>query len=160
MKPEFHSSFYYKDKLIRLDWHNLIGQVVPNLPWQQVYAVGDLNGKVPLVEYEHDSPNLPGGRVEPGETVDQAIKREIYEELNMSVTRWYPIGYQHLIEPDGAEVYQLRVYAKLERVGEFIRDPGGGVIGSRLVELSDLATQLGYDKLTLDAIIRGAKEYF
>jgi hypothetical protein len=50
------------------------------------------------------------------------------EECNMRVIEWQPLGYQHLTKPDGKQIFQFRVYAKLEKIGELVNDPGSGVI--------------------------------
>ena len=40
------------------------------------------------------------------------------EECNMRVIEWQPLGYQHLTKPDGKQIFQFRVYAELEKIGE------------------------------------------
>jgi 8-oxo-dGTP pyrophosphatase MutT (NUDIX family) len=160
MTPTFKSSFEYDGKVIKLEWFDLIGQKLPDIEWDQVYIVGDLDGKVPVVTFaEGGHVNLPGGHVEPGETVEQALHREILEELNMKITDWQLLGYQHLTEPDGKQANQLRVYAKLEKIGEFTNDPGGTVNGHILVDLEDLNNYIEYDR-TGEQLIKLAKPFF
>ncbi len=56
-----------------------------------------------------------------------------------------PIGYQKLTRPwDNTPTYQFRVYAVLEKIDDFINDPGGSVIDHRLVELDDLNNFIKY----------------
>ncbi|MCC2683450.1 MAG: hydrolase, partial [Paenibacillaceae bacterium] len=46
------------------------------------------NGSVLLIEYEENSQyhyNLPGGGAEPGETITDALKRELKEEASTEV---------------------------------------------------------------------------
>ncbi|MEI6054311.1 MAG: NUDIX domain-containing protein [Candidatus Saccharibacteria bacterium] len=139
MKPDLLDSFEYHGEHIDVEWFDVLSKdKIPNLPWQQVYAVGDLSGKVPIVMYENDNDNLPGGKTEPGETPDQTIKREIQEEINCSVISWEPLGYQCCSVKGGDKVYQLRVFAKLEKNGEFESDPGGSVIGYHTINIDDL----------------------
>lgn len=82
MKPEIESSFIYNKQKILANWYTVTTKSrIPDLPWQQVYAIGNLNGQVPLItsltcEKEF---NLPGGRTEPGETIEQTIAREMIE---------------------------------------------------------------------------------
>ena len=104
MQPDLRISFNYDSQNIVADWYTVTDKSqIPDLPWQQVYAIGNLDGQVPLItgltcEKEF---NLPGGHTEPGETIEQTIAREMIEECNMRVIEWQPLGYQHLTEPDG-----------------------------------------------------------
>ena len=121
MQPDLRTSFNYDSQNIVSDWYTVTDKSqIPDLPWRQVYAIGNLDGQVPLItsltcEKEF---NLPGGRTEPGETIEQTIAREMIEECNMRVIEWQPLGYQHLTKPDGKQIFQFRVYAKLEKIGE------------------------------------------
>lgn len=145
--PDLKDSFVYDGETYQVDWFDVSPeQPVPDLQWRQVYAIGNLDGKVPLVCYERaEKPyNLPGGTVEPGESVEQALYRELEEEINMRPTAWHPIGYQVVTEPDGKQVMQLRVYAELQKLGEFVNDPGGSVIGNKLIDVHELNTYIDY----------------
>lgn len=91
MQPDLRTSFNYDSQNIVADWYTVTDKSqIPDLLWQQVYAIGNLNGQVPLItsltckkEF-----NLPGGRTEPGETIEQTITREMIEECNMRVIEW------------------------------------------------------------------------
>ena len=162
MKPEIESSFIYNGQKILANWYTVTAKNrIPDLPWQQVYAIGNLNGRVPLItsmtcEKEF---NLPGGRTEPGETIEQTIAREMIEECNMRVIEWQPLGYQHLIEPDGKQIFQFRVYVKLEKIGKFVNDPGGGVIKNTMVDLSQVNSLIKYGEIG-ERMVKLAKKYF
>ncbi len=72
---------------------------------------------------------FPGGRIEPGETYEDALKREIREESNMEVLSFVPLGYQKGSRSgQGVFSYQLRYVCKVRPYGDFIADPAGGVI--------------------------------
>lgn len=144
-KPDLIEYIEYEGKQIKINWFDLVGKDLPNIEWSQVYAIGDLNGLVPIVHYEKHHDNLPGGRTEPGETVEQTLIREMDEELKMKVNSWELIGYQEWIEIDtGKKGRGLRVYAKLIKEEEFINDPGGPVIGHSLIQLEDLNNRIDY----------------
>ncbi|PKL31584.1 hypothetical protein CVV43_01790 [Candidatus Saccharibacteria bacterium HGW-Saccharibacteria-1] len=138
--PDLIREFEYKGSQIRVEWFDLVGKDVPDLKWERIYAIGDIDGLVPVVCYENDHDNLPGGGVEPGETAEQALIREIDEELNMGVVSWRPLGYQSWTEisPNPKTSLSLRVCAKFVKKGEFENDPGGAVIGYKLVPLEKL----------------------
>ena len=162
MQPDLRTSFNYDSQNIVADWYTVTNKSqIPDLLWQQVYAIGNLNGQVPLItsltckkEF-----NLPGGRNEPGETIEQTIAREMIEECNMRVIEWQPLGYQHLTEPDGKQIFQFRVYAKLEKIGEFVNDPGGGVIKNTIVYLSQVNSLIKYGEIG-ERMVKLAKKYF
>ena len=162
MQPDLRTSFNYDSQNIVADWYTVTDKSqIPDLPWQQVYAIGNLDGQVPLItgltcEKEF---NLPGGHTEPGETIEQTIAREMIEECNMRVIEWQPLGYQHLTEPDGKQIFQFRVYAKLEKIDEFVNDPGGGVIKNTLVDLSQVNSLIKYGEIG-ERMVKLAKKYF
>lgn len=162
MEPTLSSSFVYEGQTILVDWYEVSDkQNIPNLNWQQVYAIGNLNGKVPLVtnagsEKPH---NLPGGKTEPGESIEQTLRRELIEECNMSVLSWQPLGYQILTEPDGKKVAQFRVYAELEKIGEFVEDPAGSVTKNTLVGINEVNDMINYGDVG-ELMIKSAKKFF
>lgn len=162
MQPDLRTSFNYDSQNIIADWYTVTDKSqIPDLPWQQVYAIGNLDGQVPLItsltcEKEF---NLPGGRTEPGKTIEQTIAREMIEECNMRVIEWQPLGYQHLTEPDGKQIFQFRVYAKLEKISKFVNDPGGGVIKNTMVDLSQVNSLIKYGEIG-ERMVKLAKKYF
>lgn len=82
---------------------------------------------------------FPGGRIEKGETYEDALRREIKEESNMQIISFLPIGYQKgskIGQNDFA--YQLRYVCKVKPYGEFVSDPAGGVIKAiKLIDPSE-----------------------
>ena len=156
--PIIKSSFIYEGNQILIDWFDVDSKdEIPDLPWQQIYVIGDVGGKVPLVYYAHGRENLPGGHTEHGETLEQTLCREVQEELNMRVIEWRPIGYQVLTNPDGKVDYQFRAVAKLEKLGEFAGDVGGSVIGYRLVDIDEVNQRIGYGDVGEHMIDRAKK---
>ena len=85
--------------------------------------------------------------------------RSMIEECNMHVIEWQPLGYQHLTEPDGKQIFQFRVYAKLEKIGKFVNDPGGGVIKNTMVDLSQVNSLIKYGEIG-ERMVKLAKKYF
>lgn len=162
MKPTLSSSFVYEGQTILVDWYEVTKkQNIPDLDWQQVYAIGSIDGQVPLVTNKGaEKPyNLPGGKVEPGETIEQTLKRELIEECNMRVMSWQPLGYQILTEPDGRKVAQFRVYAEFEKIAEFVSDPAGSVVKNTLVGIDQVNQLIDYGDVG-EEMIKLAKSYF
>jgi ADP-ribose pyrophosphatase YjhB (NUDIX family) len=79
----------------------------------------------------------PGGGVEPGETVEQAVAREVREEGNMRVLFQQLVGVQELWRGDGPRKIQTRSFAVVEPYGPFVRDPDGDVTDILLIEPAD-----------------------
>ncbi len=78
---------------------------------------------------------LIGGTIEPGETFEQTLKREIQEESNMEVLNFMPIGYQKVTDTrDNSFVYQLRYVCTARPYGPFISDPAGSITAIKLVD--------------------------
>lgn len=147
--PAIVEWFEYDGKKYRMEFYRIKNKNdIPKLPWGQIYAVGNYSGKVPVVKYEAHKDNLPGGGVEAGESLEDAIDRELREEINMSIVDWEPLGYQkNISETDGEVSYQFRIYAKLKKIGEFHEDLGGVVIGYHLVDIDDLNTAIQWGQL-------------
>jgi len=142
--PLFKSFFIYKENRYDVEFFEISSDELPDLPWSQVYAVGNFLNKVPIVKYAKAKDNLPGGGVKAGESVDEALRREMLEELNMKVVSWYPLGYQKVTSKKGEVGFQLRVYAELTRNGAFRKDPDGSVIGHELVDIKDVNEHIEY----------------
>jgi 8-oxo-dGTP pyrophosphatase MutT (NUDIX family) len=148
-KPIIVESHSYRGTEYNVEFYSIRGEI-PNLPWSGVSIIGNYKGKVPIVTYpfekEWEYPlAIPGGHVEKNESVDAAIKREMLEETNMIVTNWEPIGYEKVTLDKNNFIYELKVYAKLTKKGNFINDPGGHVNGYILMDIKHIneATKRG-----------------
>ena len=154
-ESEAKNSFDYEGRKITAEWFLVRSKTeIPDLPWQQVYAIGEIDGKVPIVHYDDRKNNLPGGHTEPGENMEETLRREIREELNMRVLNWEPIGYQKCTSPDGTIEYQFRVFARLEKIGEFTGDVDGSVIGHSLVNIDEVNSHIKYGNIGEVMIMR------
>lgn len=145
-----NSSFTYKGVCYSVVFKSLINKRVPNKNWGQVYAVGRINNQVPIVKYNKKgfiSFNLPGGGTESGESYEETLRRELLEELNMRVLDFEPIGYQINVASNGKKYYQLRVFATLEKVGDFKKDVGGSVIGYELENIQTLNDRINWGEV-------------
>lgn len=78
----------------------------------------------------------PGGRVEKGETVLDAVRREVKEETNMNVLHQRIIGCQDITEPQGV-VSQTRSICIVEAFGPFLGDPNGDITKIELIDPKD-----------------------
>ncbi len=102
-----------------------------------VHAYCFCDGKLVLVyaeEKKYWSP--PGGAVEIGESIREAVTREVKEETNMRVISQKIIGYQEVIEPKGISV-QTRSVCIVEPYGPFVSDSDGDITKIMLIVPSD-----------------------
>jgi ADP-ribose pyrophosphatase YjhB (NUDIX family) len=102
-----------------------------------VHAFCFCNGKFVIVfnnEKKYWTP--PGGAIEPGETYEQAVIREVQEETNMKVLRQELIGFQDIYEPNRT-VRQTRSFCIVEPYGDFISDPDEDITEIKLIDPKD-----------------------
>lgn len=160
-KPDFISEYEFRGHIIDVSWFDVLKKEdIPDLQWHQVYIIGDYQGKVPIVMYPHSQDNLPGGGIELGESLGQAMSREIAEELNMKVTDWEPLGYQTCVHLETGEISnQFRAYAKLEKIGDFTSDPGGNVSGYKFIKPDDLNDYIKYGMVG-ERLLANSRRYF
>lgn len=101
---------------------------------KQAYAVCFFNGKMVIVFHgKRKDWTLVGGSIEPGESLEDCLKREIQEESNMKVIDFKPIGYQMIKTGDNV-IYQLRYMCIVEPYGEFISDPAEKITEIKAIE--------------------------
>lgn len=108
-----------------------------NLPQDKIKSICAFcycDGKFVVVNNESQWEPV-AGHVEPNETVDDALIREVQEESNMKVLKFFPVGYQYI---NGQDIYQTRYFCVVEPYGPFVADPDGDVTEIKLVEPSTL----------------------
>ena len=78
----------------------------------------------------------PGGAVESGETIEEAVTREVLEETNMRVLKQKVFGYLETFEPE--KTIQTRSVCIVKPIGDFVRDPDGDVTEIKLINSKDI----------------------
>ena len=102
-----------------------------------VHAYCFCGGKLVLVYAKEKGTWTPaGGGVETGESVEEAVIREVKEETNMKVLKQQIIGYQEVFEPDRIHV-QTRSFCLVEPYGPFVSDPDGDITEIKLIDPAD-----------------------
>jgi 8-oxo-dGTP diphosphatase len=102
-----------------------------------VHAYCFCDGKLVLVYAEKKGYWTPaGGAIEKGESVEEAVTREVKEETNMKVLKQKIIGYQEVFEPDRIHT-QTRSVCIVEPYGPFISDPDGDITEIKLIDRED-----------------------
>jgi ADP-ribose pyrophosphatase YjhB (NUDIX family) len=102
--------------------------------------VFDDRGRVLLVERDHPPGQgrwtVPGGKLEPGETLAQAVAREVREETGLMAEIGPLVGVVERI----AEGYHYVILDYLARVVAGALDPGSDARNARFVDDAELAT--------------------
>ncbi len=80
-----------------------------------------------------------GGGVEPGETYEEAVVREVHEESTMNLLKQQLVAFQESIHPDrpNKTITQTRSVCLVEPYGEFTGDPDGDVTEIKLIKPTD-----------------------
>lgn len=106
---------------------------------------------------KRDSWTPPGGGVEPGEYVVDAMIREVKEEANMKVLKWAFVGYQDIFEQKGNST-QARFVCIVEPYGDFTEDPDeGDVTEMKLIDPKDYKEYFDWGEIG-DHIMKRALE--
>lgn len=81
----------------------------------------------------------PGGGVEPSETIEEAVVREVLEETNMRVIKQKLIGTLEVFELEQTK-FQVRLVCIVEPVGPFVvdTDPEGDITEIKLIDPKDI----------------------
>ena len=89
----------------------------------------------------------PGGKIERGESIDQAIIRELLEETNTRPIYITPLGYQYVTSEGKEPFYRLRFLCEVEKIGDFAVDPDGEIRFCKEVPLEELINYVHKDAL-------------
>lgn len=87
---------------------------------------------------------LIGGSIEPGETFEQTLIREVKEESNMRVIKYWPVGFQHILPLD---VCQLRYCCIVEPFGPFASDPDGDISEIKFIKPQNFTDYINWGKI-------------
>lgn len=98
----------------------------------------------------------PGGAIEPGETYEQAVIREVQEETNMKVLHQELIGFQDIYEPSRT-IRQTRSFCIVEPYGDFVSDPDEDITEVKLIDPKDFKQYFNWLKIG-DRIMERALE--
>lgn len=86
-----------------------------------------------------------GGHIEPNESIEEALKREVLEEGGMELSEWKPYGYYKIIQKEGALDEFKRRYPKTAYIlfylakGRQVRKPfGKDVISVQKIDATEL----------------------
>ena len=126
------------------------GQVIPFV-YRDIDSLDELRGEkinstraycfcgdklVVVYEEKKGTWGPPGGAIEIGETVEEAVVREVLEESNMRVLKQAVFGYLEAFEP--VHALETRSVCIVEPAGPFVGDPDGDVTEVTLIDPKDI----------------------
>ncbi len=142
----------------------LVDELPDDAPTTSVHLVAFYRGQLLLVKDKRGSYGFPGGRLDPGETREQAMNREIYEEANANVEPNYRLF--AAIKIDYSARLQGRYYANpfsyltmyvgnIRAIEPFNGDPAGVVVERALLNRKECEYYLQeHDQILLLAAIK------
>ena len=150
--------------MVKFTWFKK--ELPTNLDIRQVYGiVFSDNGNI-LLQIDKNKYNLTGGKPELFDSnLEETLKREYIEELNIEIKDIYYLGYL-LVEEDSKEKYaQVRMIARIKKIGNIRPDKDNGKIYKRfMANIKNVKKYLNYSGLAgnqlIDDAIKMAKEKY
>ena len=144
-----------------------IDRLPEDAPVTSVHIVPFYRGQVLVVKDRRGSYGFPGGRLDPGETREQAMNRELYEEANASVEPDYQlfaaIKIEYTVKLPGRQYPNLFSYlamfvGKVRAIEPFTGDPAGVVLERAFLNQKECEYYLQeHDKILLREAIKKMK---
>jgi len=116
--------------MAKFSWHE--GEVPEWMQIKQVYGLVFTNdGRLLLLTEEKEGKtkySLAGGRPESyDDGIEGTVRRELVEEINVTINTPVIVGYQRVDEEDGTAPFaQVRMVALIDKIGEARPDPDTG----------------------------------
>ncbi len=135
-------------------------------PITQVYGIvfNDKNEVIICRESNSGSWIIPGGHPEEGESIEQTLKRELQEEVDVEIEDIKPLGVQKVTFPDDVNsdkaIYQVRCIAKLKKLNSQTPDPANGNTWERkFIPASEITNYVKWGK-TGEVMFKDAVEVY
>jgi len=151
MQPTNETKFQFGDKEILFrEYFDDNFSDIETTPSQSLGIILNEKNEVLLVSADEKWWGLPGGTIEEGETPEQALVREVYEETAVVIDDQQIIPFFYVMSyeiRDGELFYettQLRYISKVVRIDKFIKDPGGLQQFRKFVSIDEIDKELSW----------------
>ncbi len=132
-------------------------QVPDDLKVTQVYGIVFSDDGRIILRIEDGKYQLTGGHPKDFEKYEETLQREYIEEVNISLKDIYYLGYLLVTEDSKEQYAQVRMIARINKIGEKRPDIDNGKIYDRkLVSLDKVKEYLNYDGIAGNAMIDDA----
>ena len=156
------TSCHVKDKTpnsMTKDKKIAIPVTIISCPPMKIFSVRFYKNKLVIVYADKkDTWTPPGGHIEPGETYQEAVAREVMEESNMKVLYQEMIGFLDVYEPERI-VRQVRSFCVVEPYGDFEKDPDGDIFEIKLIDPKDYKKYINWGEIGDHLIVRALGMY-
>lgn len=137
-------------------------------PITQVYGVVfNEKGEILIARETSDSKwQIPGGRPEKGESIEEIIARELLEEVDVKAGKIYPLGVQKIEMPgnankkEGDTFYQARCVIELDELLAQTIDPDKGHVWGRMFVPAEKVTEYVKWGITGEAMFTDAIKFW
>ena len=121
--------------------------VPENIEIKQVYGIlFSQDGKI-LLRVEDNKYKLTGGKPEPKENIEETLKRECVEEINVEIEEIHYLGFFLVEEKEIPPYAQVRMIAKIKSIGKSRPDLDNGKLYKRfLANLENTKKYLNYEE--------------
>lgn len=162
-KPDYSNKWNFKGKTIIFDVFFTHDFSLAKNPTQCYGFIFDEDQKILIVSSDGVSWNIPGGTVENGETLEETLIREIYEEaaVHIEPASIKPFFYQTttIEETSEFEGSQLRYIAQVKSMEKFVKDPGGSTQFQKFIAVSELPDYIKWSGLEHEIVKRLKKDH-
>ncbi len=141
-----------------IDYKYYTEEVPKNMRITQVSGI-ILDEKKRVMIYQEKKGNyrIPGGHPEKNETLEETLKREVLEEVNVTIENISYLGFQEVIGDTKDSYAQVRMLATIKSIGEERPDPAEQETYKRiLIPLEELNDYLNWgsvgDEMTEQAL--------